>query len=123
MFAAPPAEGRCGPGAGVAGIFAASVTWLQRGQEQLFIDAAESRTDTVPRAYAPLSLLATLWAVQGPTFDVQAALDSFNLRQSVSGATPAVVTQVAEDLSLERLIREIPNVCADLSFTHVCVCV
>eukprot|EP00892_Ulva_mutabilis_P003496 jgi/Ulvmu1/1518/UM011_0248.1 len=109
MFGAQPAQGRCGPGAGVATIFADSVTWLERGQEQLFIDAAESRTDTLSRAYQPLSLLATLWAVQGPTFDIQAAVNAAGLRQSVPAATPAIVTQVVEDLSLDRLISEIPN--------------
>lgn len=110
-FGAPPAEGRCGAAAGVASIFGDSVDWLARAQTQLFIDAAEDRTATVPRPYSALSLVATLWAVRGPSFDLEAALGSANLRSSVTGANAAIVKQVGDDLSLARLIREVPNVC------------
>lgn len=108
-FGAPPAEGRCGAGAGVQAIFADSVDWLARAQGQLFLDAVESRA--LPRSlpYSALSLVATLWAVRGPMFDLGAALESANLG-SAAGATAAIVTQVADDLSLARLIREVPNV-------------
>jgi hypothetical protein len=79
----------------------ASQGWLTVGMKKLFKDAALSRQRKIPMAYPLLENIAMLWAIKGP---------QWNHKQALQNAAIGNLEVVSKDLSLGRLVSEIPDV-------------